>query len=196
MAMTMENKVLGEVFGAHSGAGLRVKQVVMVLAGIAALAIAAKIRVPMWPVSMTLQTLVVLTIGASFGARLGLVTLLGYVALGAAGVAVFTGESAGLAYIAGPTGGYLLGFVAAAALMGALARKGWDRSVAGMAGAMVLGNAVIYLFGLAGMAWLFLADKGAAWVFQYGMGNFLAGDAVKLALAVMIVPGVWKLVRR
>ncbi|MCP5036863.1 MAG: biotin transporter BioY [Rhodobacteraceae bacterium] len=196
MATTMNNRVLSEVFGADSGTGQRVKQVVLVLAGIAALAIAAKIRVPMWPVPITMQTLVVLTIGASFGTRLGLATLLGYVALGAAGVAVFAGDNAGLAYLMGPTGGYLVGFVAAAALMGTLARKGWDRTVAGMAGAMVLGNAVIYAFGLAGMAWLFAADKGMGWVMQYGMLNFLAGDAVKLVLAALIVPGVWKLVRR
>jgi len=192
----MQNRVLSEVFGADTGAGLRAKQVILVLAGIAALAIAAKIRVPMWPVPITMQTLVVLTIGATFGTRLGLATLLGYVALGAAGVAVFAGDSAGLAYLMGPTGGYLVGFVAAAALMGTLARKGWDRSFGGMAGAMVLGNAVIYVFGLAGMTWLFAADKGMGWVLQYGMGNFLVGDALKLVLAALIVPGIWKLVRR
>ncbi len=189
-------KVLSEHFGPDAGAALRLKQVILVLAGIGALVIAANIRVPMWPVPITMQTFAVLTIGATFGMRLGLITLLGYLALGAAGVAVFAGDSSGLAYMMGPTGGYLVGFVAAAGLMGALARKGWDRSFAGMAGAMVLGNAVIYAFGLAGMAWLFLAEKGAAWVIQYGMLNFLAGDAVKLLLAALIVPAIWKLARR
>ena len=71
MATVMQNRVLSEVFGADTGAGLRAKQVILVLAGIAALAIAAKIRVPMWPVPITMQTLVVLTIGATFGTRLG-----------------------------------------------------------------------------------------------------------------------------
>jgi len=194
MATTINNKVLSEAFGANEGTALRIRQVVLVLAGIAALAIAAKIRVPMWPVPATLQTLVVLTVGATFGPRLGLTTLLGYIALGAAGAAVFAGENAGLAYIAGPTGGYLVGFAVAAGIMGLLARRGWDRSMTGMAGAMLIGTAAIYAFGLAGMSWLFLADKGAAWVLQYGMVNFLLADALKLVIAALIVPGVWKMV--
>ncbi|HGG06416.1 MAG TPA: biotin transporter BioY, partial [Aliiroseovarius sp.] len=159
-------------------------------------ALAANIRVPMWPVPITLQTFAVLTIGAAYGLRLGLITLLGYVALGAAGVAVFAGDSAGLAYMAGPTGGYLVGFAAAAALMGALARRGLDRTMLGMAGMMLAGTATIYLFGLTWMSWLFAADKGMAWVLQYGMVNFLVGDALKLVLAALVVPGVWRLVRR
>ncbi len=194
MAITMD-KVLGEAFGPTEGAARRVKEVLLVLAGIAALTIAAKIRIPAWPVPVTMQTFAVLTIGAGLGLRLGLITLLGYIALGAAGFAVFSGESAGLAYLAGPTGGYLVGFVAAAAAMGALARRGWDRSIAGMAGAMLIGTAIIYAFGLAGMSVLFLADKGAAWVLQYGMLNFLVGDALKLVLAALVVPGLWKLTR-
>lgn len=189
-------KVMSEAFGPDAGTALRAKQVILVLAGIGALVIAANIRVPMWPVPITLQTLAVLTIGATYGTRLGLITLLGYVALGAAGVAVFAGESAGLAHIMGPTGGYLLGFVVAAGLMGAMARRGLDRSIAGMAGMMLAGTAAIYAFGLSWMAYLFAADKGMAWVFQYGMGNFLVGDALKLVLAALIVPGLWKLLGR
>jgi len=194
MAVTM-NRVLGEAFGPQTGTARAVKEVALVLAGIALLTLAAKIRVPMWPVPITMQTFAVLTIGAGLGLRLGLITLLGYIALGAAGVAVFTGEGAGLAYMAGPTGGYLVGFVAAAGMMGLLARRGWDKSVVGMAGAMLIGTAIIYGFGLAGMSILFLADKGAAWVIQYGMFNFLLGDALKLVLAALVVPGLWKLAR-
>jgi biotin transport system substrate-specific component len=138
----------------------------------------------------------VLVVGAGFGARLGLVTLAGYVALGALGVAVFAGESAGIAYLAGPTGGYLAGFAVAVAAMGALARRGWDRSVWKMAGAMAIGTAVIYGFGLSWMAWLFGASKGMAWVLQYGMVNFLIGDALKLALAALVMPLAWKIARR
>lgn len=190
------DKVLSEAFHLNTGASLRVKQVLLVLAGIIVLTIAAKIRIPMWPVPITMQTFAVLTIGATFGARLGLITLLGYLALGAAGVAVFAGDASGLAYIAGPTGGYLLGFAVAAMVMGMLARRGWDKSVSGMAAAMLAGTATIYGFGLLWMSYLFLADKGAMWVFQYGMGNFLVGDALKLVLAALIVPGIWKLTRR
>jgi biotin transport system substrate-specific component len=196
MTPTMERGVLAEVLGAQDGAALRLKQGALVMLGVLALVLAAKIRVPMWPVPMTLQTLAVLTIGAAYGTRLGVVTLLSYVALGAAGVAVFAGEGAGLSYLAGPTAGYLLGFVVAAGLMGALARRGWDRSVLRMMAALALGNLVIYACGLPWMAWLFLETKGAAWVVQWGMTNFLLGDALKLALAAMLLPAVWKAVQR
>ena len=101
-------QVLGESFGPTRGAGLRAKQAGLVVAGIVALVLASNIRVPMWPVPVTMQTFAVLTIGAAYGTRLGLATLAGWLALGAAGVAVFSGENAGLAYFAGPTGGYLL----------------------------------------------------------------------------------------
>lgn len=194
MATTM-NSVLGEAFGPQEGTAKRVKDVVLVLAGIALLAIAAKIRVPMWPVPMTMQTFAVLTVGAGLGLRLGLASLLGYLALGAAGVAVFAGESAGLSYMAGPTAGYLVGFAVAAAAMGAMARLGWTRNVLAMAGAMLLGNAIIYVFGLGWMAHLFLADKGAAWVMQYGFTNFMLGDVLKLVLAALVVPSLWKFAR-
>ncbi len=192
MAMMARKQVLSEAFGAGDA---RLGQAMLVAVGIAALVLAAKIRVPMWPVPMTLQTLAVLLIGTTYGVRLGLVTLLGYVALGAAGLAVFAGDSAGLAYIAGPTGGYLVGFVAAAGLMGLMARRGLDRTRTGMAAMMLAGSAVIYAFGLAWMSVLFAADKGLAWVLQYGMLNFLAGDLVKLAIAALMVPGIWKVLR-
>ena len=193
----IENKpVLAEALVLRGNAARAAKSAALVLVGIAGLVIASKIRVPMWPVPVTMQTFAVLVLGAAYGLRLSLVTVLGYLVLGAAGFAVFAGESAGLVYMAGPTGGYLAGFVAAMALMGALARRGWDRSVLGMGAAMVLGNAVIYGFGLAWMSWLFAADKGLGWVLHYGMVNFLAGDALKLALAAMVMPLAWKIARR
>lgn len=194
MSITM-NRVLGESFGPTTGAGLRAKQVGLVVAGIVALVLASNVRVPMWPVPVTMQTFAVLTIGAAYGTRLGPATLVGWLVLGAAGFGVFSGENAGLAYFAGPTGGYLVGFAVAAGVMGLLARRGWDKTVTGMAGAMLVGTGVIYAFGLSWMAYLFLADKGAAWVMQYGMTNFLIGDALKLVLAALVVPGLWKLTR-
>jgi biotin transport system substrate-specific component len=194
MSMAIDNRVLSGVFGPSNGVALRVKQAVLVMLGVGALTLAADIRVPMWPVPITMQTFAVLTIGAAYGARLGGVTLLAYLALGALGVTVFTGETAGLAYMMGPTGGYLVGFAVAAITMGWLAERGWDKSVASMAGALLIGNAIIYAFGLPWMAYLFLADKGAAWVAQWGMTNFLLGDALKLALAALLIPAVWKAV--
>lgn len=196
----LASKALAEVFGPSAGTALRVKQVVLVLLGIAALTLAAKIRVPMWPVPVTMQTFAVLTIGAGFGMRLGTVTVLGYLALGfvlalgGASFTVFTGETATLAYFAGPTAGYLAGFALAAGVMGWLAQRGWDRSVAKMAAALLIANAVIYAVGLPWMAYLFLESHGAAWVFQWGMGNFLIGDLLKLVLAALLMPAIWKMV--
>lgn len=196
LSIAVERPVLIEALGQTRGKAGVAKDMALVALGIAALVLASKIRVPMWPVPVTMQTFAVLVIGAGFGLRLGLMSVLGYLALGAAGWAVFAGESAGLAYMAGPTGGYLAGFIVAAALMAALARRGWDRSVAHMAGAMVLGNAVIYGLGLAWMSWVFAAEKGLGWVLQYGMVNFLPGDALKLALAAMVMPLAWKTIKR
>jgi biotin transport system substrate-specific component len=196
MSTTTLRPVLSEALGPSEGMSLRIKQALLILLGVAALTIAAKIRVPMWPVPITMQTFAVLVIGAAYGARLGLATLLAYLAVGAAGLAVFTGESAGLAYMMGPTGGYLVGFAVAAGVMGWLAARGWDRTVAGMAGALLIGNAVIYAFGLPWMAWLFAGEKGMAWVLQWGMTNFLLGDALKLALAAMVLPLAWTSVGR
>ena len=109
---------------------------------------------------------------------------------------MFTGDGSGLAYVAGPTGGYLVGFALAAAAVGALARAGWDRSVAGMIGALLIGNAVIYAVGVPWMAYLFAAERGMGWVMQWGMVNFLPGDALKLALSALLVPALWRLVPR
>ncbi|MCR8725560.1 biotin transporter BioY [Frigidibacter sp. ROC022] len=196
MAGTM-NVVLTETFGARSGAGLRTKQAALVIAGIAAMIIAAKIRVPFWPVPATMQTFVVLSVGAAYGMRLGLVTMLGYLLIGALGFDVFTSSSAeshGLSYMMGATGGYLVGFVVAAGVMGWLARRGWDRSFGWMALAMLIGNAIVYAFGMPWMFHLFGETKGAAWVWQWGMTNFLTFDAAKLALAAVLFPAIWKAV--
>ena len=169
-----------------------------VLAGVAALAIAAKIRIPMWPVPGTLQSMVILLIGSSYGLRLGVTTVFAYLVLGAIGFNIFADTSAevnGLAYMTGPTGGYLVGFLVAASTMGALARKGWDRTWQKMAISMFVGTAIIYAFGLLWMSHMFLADKGAAWVVKFGMTNFLVFDAIKLAIAAMLTPMLWKMVR-
>ena len=192
MTALTDRAVLADAFGPDSGAGLWIKRAVLVVLGVAALTLAAKIRVPMWPVPMTMQTFAVLTVGAAYGARLGLVTLLVYLALGMAGVAVFAGDTAGLSYMAGPTAGYLVGFAVAATLVGWLSSKGWSGRVVPMIGALLLGLAVIYAFGLPWMAYLFAAEKGMDWVIQWGLTNFLAGEVLKVALAALLIPVAWR----
>ena len=138
MSEIARNRVLTETFWQADGAAIWLKRAVLVVAGVLALAIAAKIAVPVWPspVPITLGTFAVLTIGAAYGPRLGLATILAYMALGALGWDVFAGSSAeanGLSYMAGSTGGYLLGYVLATLALGFAARRGFDRSVGGMA---------------------------------------------------------------
>ncbi len=194
--------VLAEI--GSDGAARLARQVMFAALGVAALTLAAKTQVPMWPspVPITLGTLAVLTIGAAFGPRLGLLTIGTYMLLGALGATVFAGDAAGVGYMMGGTGGYLVGYVLAAILLGTLARRGWDRSVGWMALALLLGNVVLYVPGLAWLHYLVTtglfdpASFGSDWeqTLAWGLTPYLVGDAIKLALAALLLPGLWKLV--
>lgn len=165
----------------------------MVLVGSLALWVSAKIQIPFYPVPMTMQTTVVFMIGMAYGWRLGGLTIMLYLFEGAMGLPVFSGtpeKGLGLVYMMGTTGGYLLGFFFAAVLLGWLAEKGWDRNYISTAVAMILGNAVIYSFGLLWLGSVVGWDKP---LLEWGMLPFLMGDAVKLALASLLLPTVWKL---
>ncbi len=205
--MTQAWPVLAEVGSQSDGAARLARQAMFVALGVAALAVSAKVQVPMWPspVPVTLGTFAVLSIGAAYGARLGLVTIGAYLLLGVLGADVFAGSSAdknGIGYMMGTTGGYLVGYALATALLGTLARRGWDRNVGWMALAMLLGNVVLYV---PGVAWLhvlvvnglFQPDTYAtAWdqTLVWGLTPYLIGDAMKLALAALLLPALWKLV--
>lgn len=152
-------------------------------------AAAAQVNVPMIPVPMTLQTLAVLMIGAAYGSRLGAATLALYALEGAIGLPVFAEFKSGemLASF-----GYVLGFIAAAYVVGYLAERGWDRSVPKMFAAMLLGAAVLYVPGLLWLsAWI-----GPSAAIQYGLAPFLLGDVVKAAVAALGFPAAWALFGR
>ena len=166
--------------------GSAANQLMAVLAGIALLTASAHIKIPFYPVPLTMQTLIVLGIGMTYGVRLGGATLLGYLAAGFIGLPVFAG-GAGMAYMMGPTGGYLAGFFAAAVVLGALAERGWTRSWATAAAAMLMGNVIIYLIGVGWLASLIGWDKAV----QFGLLPFLYGDALKLIIAALGVPYLW-----
>ena len=194
MTNITHNSVLAEAIFPQTGQAMRVKQIILIIAGIAVLAVAAKIKIPMFPVPMTMGTFAVLSIGAAYGMRLGLATIIGYMLIGALGFDVFAGSSAetfGMTYMMGGTGGYLVGYVLAILALGYAARQGWDRSIGKMALAMVLGNVLIYVPGLAWLTVLYGAD---APIFTWGLTPFLLGDLVKLALAALLLPAVWGLV--
>jgi biotin transport system substrate-specific component len=171
-----------------------VRNLILAIVGSLALWVSAKISIPFWPVPLTMQTLVVLVIGMAFGARLGAATVLLYLAEGAVGLPVFSGtpeKGLGLAYMMSTTGGYLVGFVLAAGAVGFLAERGWDRSPLKTALAMVLGNVLIYVTGLLWLGTIVGWDKP---VLAWGLTPFLAGDAVKIAAAAVLMPLVWRLV--
>ncbi|MBT9384229.1 biotin transporter BioY [Pseudooceanicola sp. CBS1P-1] len=191
-------RVLSEAFGPSEGTARRIKQLALVLCGIALLAVAAKIKLPVpgSPVAVSMGTFAVLSLGAAYGARLGLATILGYMLVGMLGFDVFQSSSAevnGLDYMMGGTGGYLLGYVLATGVLGLLAARGWDRSVPKMAGAMALGNVVLYIPGLLWLGVLYGWDKP---ILAWGLTPFIFGDLLKLALAAMVLPLAWKLVGR
>ena len=155
----------------------------------------AKVKVDLPFVPITLQSLVVLGLGAAYGWRLGAATVLLYLAEGAAGLPVFAGtpeKGLGLAYMMGPTGGYLIGFVIAAAAVGWLAQKGADRNAFRMFGAMLIGAALIYL---PGVPWL-AAFIGYEKAINFGLLPFIAGDLVKAALAALAFPAAWLMLDR
>ncbi len=172
--------------------GQWIRNIVLAIAGSMVLTLSAKMQIPFWPVPMTMQTYAVLVIAMAFGPRLGTATILLYLAEGAMGLPVFAGtpeKGIGLAYMAGPTGGYLAGFVAAGALVGFLTTRGWDRSILTTFLAMTLGTATIFLLGYGWLATLIGAEK--AWLF--GVQPFLLAAALKIALAAVTLPVLWRL---
>jgi biotin transport system substrate-specific component len=172
------------------------RNVLLAVAGSLALWVSAKVQIPFFPVPLTLQTLVVLLIGMAYGWKLGAATVGLYLLQGAMGLPVFAGtpeKGIGLAYMMGPTGGFLLGFVLAAALVGYLAQRGWDRNIATTALAMLLGNAIIYVPGLLWLGSVVGWDKP---VLQWGMTPFLLGDLAKLIVAALLMPSIWKLLSK
>ena len=167
--------------------------VVLVVLFSAFVALTAQVEIPLWPVPLTLQTLGVLFTGAVLGSRRGALALLLYLTEGALGLPVFAGGASGVGYMLGPTGGYLVGFVVAAGVVGRLAQRGWDRRLVWAAVAMVIGNVIIYACGVAWLA-VFLGDLWGALV--NGMLLFVVGDLIKIAVAALTLPGGWKLARR
>jgi biotin transport system substrate-specific component len=167
--------------------------IALIIGGAVLTAVAAQIAIPMWPVPITGQTFAVLLVGAVLGASRGALSMITYFSLGAAGLPVFTGAAAGITF--GTTFGYLVGFIAAAALVGWLSQLHWHKKISGVVASFTIGNAVIYLFGLPWLAFalanLNLASDITA-VLTAGLMPFLVGDAIKIALAAAALPLAWK----
>ncbi len=160
-------------------------EAICIFAGVVALAVSARISVPFWPVPVTAQTLAVLLVGALLGPTRGAMTVVMYLAAGASGLPVFA-IGGGIAYFAGPTGGYLIGFVPAAWLAGTLVGR-WSKRRGGLLAALTLATIVIYIFGL---AWLSKFPDYRRELFTKFLIPFLPGAALKIALAGLGLRGL------
>lgn len=163
-------------------------------AALTALAAQVSFALPWTPVPITGQTFAVLAAGTALGAKRGPLSQLLYVLVGALGAPIYASGQGGWAAATGATGGYLVGFVLAAALVGALSERRHDRQLLTSLPAMLAGSAVIYALGVPFLAWK-LGVSGTKAV-ELGMAPFLIGDAVKLVAAGALAPGAWRLVRR
>jgi biotin transport system substrate-specific component len=172
----------------------RLRHVVLIVLGTGFIALSAQIIIPTTPVPFTGQTLGILVVGGALGLRRGATAVLLYLAIGALGVPIYAEGKAGFAILGGVTGGYLIGFVVAAAIVGRLAELGWDRRLPGALVAMAIGTAVIYAIGV---PWLKLTT-GLSWAdaVNAGMTTFLVWDAAKLLIAAAAFPATWWLIGR
>jgi biotin transport system substrate-specific component len=164
---------------------------IIVVCGSLLVAFSAQLKfyLPLSPVPVTAQTFVVLVLGILLGSRRGVLTMLAYLAEGAFGLPVFAG-GIGLAAILGPTGGYLLGFIVSAYVIGLLAEMGWDRKIVTTIAAMIIADAILLTFGF---AWLAILTNVKT-AFITGIVSFIPGDIFKVMLAAMVLPGLWKLI--
>jgi biotin transport system substrate-specific component len=169
---------------------------ILIIAGALLVALFAQIsiRLPFTPVPITGQTFAVVLVGAALGSWRGASSLLLYLILGAAGLPFYAGGEGGWKAVQGATGGYLVGFIVAAWVTGALAERGWDRRFRSSIAAMLTGNLVIYLFGLPWLA--FALNASLSKTLELGLYPFVAGDLLKVCLAGLTLPAAWRLFGR
>ncbi len=166
-------------------------RLIVLVLGVAILSLSAHFKVPFYPVPMTLQTLVVLLIGMSYGLHLGGATILSYLLLGAFGAPVFSG-GVGFVYLVGPTGGYLVGFFVAAAVLGFLTERGMGQNWVTSAVLAVIGTVIIYALGLSWLTSIIGFEKAV----QFGLMPFVFGDCLKMVIVTLSIPLAWKLLER
>jgi biotin transport system substrate-specific component len=173
-----------------------VTQISLILSGTVFLAIMAQISFPIpgSPIPFTGQTLGVLLLGTAYGASLGFSTMAFYLLMGALGAPIFASNSHGLERITGATGGYLIGMLLSTLVIGALAGRKWDQKLKTVIPTMVIGNAIIFSFGL---IWLHeYTGENWQWVFEKGFTPFIFGEVFKIAIASTALPAVWRLVSK
>lgn len=200
LTLTTPNTLLGVFQPKGNVAKLAINAAIVVL-GTLLITAAAKINVPVWPVPVTLQSFAIAALAAAFGMRIAVATVAAYLLEGALGLPVFA-AGGGAAYLAGPTSGFLLGFLAQAGIIGYAADRGALKRPLTLFGAMLAATAVLYAFGF---AWLVAMAGQAAWVdqtnivasaFAKAVQPFIVWDALKMAFAALTVTGLWAAVKR
>ena len=192
---TKSNKFLVEAIWTPKQDIIWIQRLTLISIGIAFLIIAAKVKLilPFSPVPITLGTFAVLTIGTTYGQRLGLLTIFGYLLIGMLGFDVFANSSAeanGLNYMLGGTGGYLIGYCFAVMALGYFAKLNWDRNIFKLAIALTFANILIYIPGLLWLGQLYGWDQP---IVAWGLAPFIIGDILKLALTASLIPMIWKI---
>ncbi len=190
----LANATIAGLFRPSNRAYAALYDIILIIAGSLLIGFSAQLKIllPFSPVPITGQTFTVLMIGALFGPRRGCLSVIVYIIQGLMGLPVFA-LGAGPAVLAGPTGGYLLGFIPAAYITGSLAQSGWDKRIGKTILAMLLGNAAIYACGLLRLVFLMGFTKA---VFVAGLYPFIVGDLLKIVLAAIILPSTWQLLGR
>ena len=200
VTMTTPNTILG-VLEPKSGSLRLLSNLAVVLLGTLLITAGAKINVPTWPVPVTLQGFAIAVLAAAFGARIGVATVVAYLLEGAAGLPVFA-TGGGIAYLVGPSGGFLIGFVAMAYIIGRAADMGASGRVFMLAGAMLVADIVLLALGF---LWLLALGSSAAWLdqsnlvasaFAKAIQPFIVWDALKMVFAALTVTGLWSLFKR
>ena len=183
-----ENKTIYEVLFKQRNVLL---DVFMILFSIAFMAIMANIRIPLWPVPITMQTFGVFLIAFFFGSRKGFLAILAYLLAGLVGFSVFAGYKSGIGALIGPTGGDIVGFIFMVLIVGLMIERGYGRTKGSVLLCMLVGEVVLYTFGLAGL-WLFLGNVSFFEVLMLGFVPFIIGDFLKILGAVALFPYLWK----
>ena len=174
-----------------SGSTSYIKNVILILLGTLLLAVSSKIQVPFWPVPMTMQTFIVMIIGMLYGWKLASLTLIAYLVEGSIGLPVFA-KGGGLLYLAGPTAGYLYGMVIAAGVIGFLGERGYAKSYIKSLLPLILGTIIIFIFGVGYLGTIIGFDKALA----LGLYPFILSEFFKIALALALIPTIWKYANR
>lgn len=200
VTMTTPNTILG-VLEPKTSTERVLSNIAVVLVGTLLITAAAKINVPTWPVPVTLQSFAVAALAAAFGWRIGVATVVAYLVEGAIGVPVFA-TGGGVGYIMGPTGGFLLGFIPMAYVIGRAADLGGSSRVVMLFIAMLIADALLFALGF---GWLLALGSNAAWLdhnnlvgsaFAKAVQPFLVWDALKMLFAAVTVTGVWSIFKK